>query len=181
MIFEAVYTLQRTYRLPEAAIRAALLPLLELPGIVLPGKRRHRRVFDLYITLNISFADAYHAVLMQQLKLTDVVSFDREFDRVPGSPVASHKPAGCAPLSGLITVVATSGAVTRACQTAAPARHPGRRGKRWGAEQRWTRPARHRPIRSRPRAPLRPRTYVHPFMERANHHEQPQPPSGGWQ
>ena len=84
VIFEAVYTLQRTYKQPKAAIRDALLPLIELPGIILPGKRRYRRVFALYVNRNISFADAYHAVLMQQLKITEVVSFDAEFDRVPG-------------------------------------------------------------------------------------------------
>ena len=84
VVFEIVYSLQRTYKQPTAAIRDALLPLLELPGIHLPGKRRFRKVFDLYINLNISFADAYHAVLMQQLKLTEIVSFDSEFDRVPG-------------------------------------------------------------------------------------------------
>lgn len=84
VVFEVVFTLQRTYRQPKDAIRAALLPLLELPGIVLPGKRRYRRVFDLYLTLNISFADAYHAVVMRQLKLTEVVSYDADFDRVAG-------------------------------------------------------------------------------------------------
>ncbi len=84
VIFETVFTLQRTYRQPKQAIRDAVLPLIELPGIILPAKRRFRRVFDLYVNLNISFADAYHAVLMEKLKLTEVVSFDREFDRVPG-------------------------------------------------------------------------------------------------
>ncbi len=83
VIFEVVFTLQRTYKQPKAAIRDALLPLLELQGIILPGKRRYRRVFDLYVRLNISFADASHAVLMSQLKITDVMSFDAEFDRVP--------------------------------------------------------------------------------------------------
>jgi hypothetical protein len=37
VIFETVFTLQRVYR--QAAIGDALLPLLELPGIMLPGKR----------------------------------------------------------------------------------------------------------------------------------------------
>ncbi len=39
-------------------------------------------MFDIYIRLNTSFADAYHVVLMNQLKLTEVVSFDTEFERV---------------------------------------------------------------------------------------------------
>lgn len=82
VIFEVVFTLQRQYKRPKPRIREAILPLLELSGIILPGKRRFRRVFDLYIDLNLSFADAYHTVLMEQLKLTEVVSFDPHFDRV---------------------------------------------------------------------------------------------------
>jgi hypothetical protein len=39
VIFETVFTLQRVHRQKEAAIGGALLPLLELPGIMLPGKR----------------------------------------------------------------------------------------------------------------------------------------------
>jgi predicted nucleic acid-binding protein len=84
VIFEIVFTLERSYKRPKAAIRRALLPLLELPGLVLPGKRRFRKAFDLYVNLNISFADACHAVLMQQLGLDEIATFDAEFDRVPG-------------------------------------------------------------------------------------------------
>jgi predicted nucleic acid-binding protein len=84
IVFETVYVLQHSYQQPKAAIRDALLPLLELPGIVLPGKRRFRRVFDYYVDRNISFADAYHVVLMERLKMSEAVSFDREFDRIQG-------------------------------------------------------------------------------------------------
>ena len=84
VIFETVFTLQRQYGVPKADIRDNLLPLLELPGIVLPGKRRLRKVFDLYVDLNLPFADAYHVALMQRLGLRHIVSFDKEFYRVPG-------------------------------------------------------------------------------------------------
>lgn len=84
VVFETVFTLQRTYKVPKANIAAALLPLINLPGIVLPNKRRFRTAFDLYVTLNLPFADAYHAALMQSLKLTEIMTFDREFNRVPG-------------------------------------------------------------------------------------------------
>ena len=82
VIFEAVFTLQRSYGLPRTEIRDALLPLIELPGIVLPGKRRFRRAFDLYVDLNIPFADAYHAALMESLKASEIVTFDADFDRI---------------------------------------------------------------------------------------------------
>jgi predicted nucleic acid-binding protein len=82
VIFETVFTLERVYKQSKAAIRDAFLPLIELPGIVLPGKRRFRQVFGYYIDKNISFADAYHAVLTESLHLTHIVSFDRDFNRI---------------------------------------------------------------------------------------------------
>jgi predicted nucleic acid-binding protein len=84
VVFEMVFTLQRQYGVSKADIRDNLLPLLELPGIVLPGKRRLRKVFDLYVDLNLPFADAYHVALMQRLGLRHIISFDKEFSRVPG-------------------------------------------------------------------------------------------------
>lgn len=84
VIFEAVFTLERQYRRSKAEIREVLLPLIDLPGVILVGKRRLRKAFDVYIDLNLSFADAYHAVLMQQFKLDRIVTFDKGFDRVAG-------------------------------------------------------------------------------------------------
>jgi uncharacterized protein len=84
VIFETVFTLQKVYRRTKAAIRETLLPLLELSGIVLPQKRRYRKVFSLYVDSNLPFADAYHAVLMEQLNLTEIVSFDTDFDKFKG-------------------------------------------------------------------------------------------------
>lgn len=84
VVFEAVYVLQRIYSVPRAQIRDKLLPLIDLPGVELPGKRRLHKVFDLYVDLTISFADAYHAVLMERLGTREIISYDRGFDRVPG-------------------------------------------------------------------------------------------------
>lgn len=83
VIFETVFTLERFYKQTKEAIRDAFLPLIELPSIELPGKRRFRQVFVYYIDKNISFADAYHAVLIESLRLTQIISFDRDFDRIP--------------------------------------------------------------------------------------------------
>ncbi len=84
VVFETVFTLERRYRASRREIRDAVLPLIELPGVVLPGKRKLRRVFDLYASANLPFADAYHAVLMQDLGIGEIVSYDRDFDRLPG-------------------------------------------------------------------------------------------------
>jgi predicted nucleic acid-binding protein len=82
VIFETVFTLERTYKQSKEAIRDAFLPLIELPGIELPGKKRFRKVFTYYIEKNISFADAYHAVLIESLRLRQIISFDRDFNRI---------------------------------------------------------------------------------------------------
>lgn len=84
VIFEAVFTLERTYKQSKRHIRGILLPLIELPDILLPGKDRIRRVFDLYVDHNISFADALHASAMVDLGLNEIITFDTDFDRVAG-------------------------------------------------------------------------------------------------
>ena len=84
VIFEVVFTLERTYGYSKAKIREGLLPLISLPGIMLPGKRRIKQALDLYVNLNLPFADAYYAVQMEKLKINEIVSFDRHFDRIPG-------------------------------------------------------------------------------------------------
>lgn len=84
VVFETVFVLERHYGQAKSRIRDVLLPLLELAGIALPGKRRLRKVFDLYVDLNLPFADAYHAVVMEHLRVTEIATFDAHFDRVPG-------------------------------------------------------------------------------------------------
>lgn len=85
VVFEAACTLDRYYKRLRGDIRDVLLPLLELPGIVLPGKRRYRKVFDIYVERRVSFADAYHVVLAEHQKVDQIVSIDRGLDWVPGA------------------------------------------------------------------------------------------------
>jgi predicted nucleic acid-binding protein len=84
VIFEVVFTMERSYGLTKSEIRDALLPLIELPGITLPGKRLLSDTLDLYVERNLPFADASHAVLMLHEGIADIFSFDRHFERVPG-------------------------------------------------------------------------------------------------
>lgn len=84
VVFEVVFTLQRQFKVTRDTIRALIVPLIELPGIILPGKRRMLEVFDRYVESGLSFADAYHVVLMQHLAVSRIVTFDTDFDRIPG-------------------------------------------------------------------------------------------------
>jgi predicted nucleic acid-binding protein len=85
VLFEAAFTLERFYKVPRAEVRSALLDLIQLPGLVLAGKRAYREVFDLWVAQpRLSFADCYHAALVQRRGLGAIISFDQGFDRVAG-------------------------------------------------------------------------------------------------
>ena len=84
VVFEVVFILERHYHRLKAEIRDAVMDLIDLPNVVLTSKRYLHEVFDLYVDRNLPFADAYHVVQMRRLGLTEIVSFDREYDRVPG-------------------------------------------------------------------------------------------------
>jgi predicted nucleic acid-binding protein len=84
VVFESVFTLNRSYKMSKPAVRDAMRMLLSLRGISLPDKATVLEALDLFADRNMSFGDAYHAALMQRLGLTEVYSFDGDFDRVPG-------------------------------------------------------------------------------------------------
>lgn len=85
-IAEVVYILQspRQYGLSRQRIRSLLEPLLRLRGLRLPQKSLYTRVFDLYCQHNVSFADAYNAAYMDSRGITEVYSYDTDFDRIEG-------------------------------------------------------------------------------------------------
>ena len=84
VVLETVFTLERTYKRSKSDIAAALAPLIGLPGILLAGKRNFQMAFDLYARLRLPFADAYYAALMQQRGIQEIISFDKDFERIPG-------------------------------------------------------------------------------------------------
>ncbi len=84
VMFETVFTLQSFYHVPRAVIRQSLEPILTLRSVRLRGKRRFRRTFGLYVSMRrLSFADCYHVAYMESQALTELLSFDQGFDRIP--------------------------------------------------------------------------------------------------
>jgi predicted nucleic acid-binding protein len=58
--------------------------VLSLPGVQLSGKGLCLQALELYAGHNISFADAYTAAYMHSLKLSEIYSWDTDFDRLAG-------------------------------------------------------------------------------------------------
>jgi len=85
VIFEAAYTLEKTYHMPRETIRQALQGFVELPAVVLPAKSIFAGVFSLYVANpGLSIADCYHAELAKRLTGGFIFSFDRRLGTVNG-------------------------------------------------------------------------------------------------
>ena len=84
VLFETIFILHRTYKKPRIIIRDVINGLMNLAAVSVSGTRTFRRALDIFVELNISFADAYYVALMEQRGVKEIVSFDRDFDRVPG-------------------------------------------------------------------------------------------------
>ena len=86
VIAEVVYILssKQLYHLSREKIRSLLYPLLSLPGLKLPRRKVYLRALDLYATYSIDFEDALIVAQMERQGITDLYSYDRDFERVPG-------------------------------------------------------------------------------------------------
>lgn len=83
---EVVYVLSspRRHHLPRADIAAYLAGIIALPGVSIAHKGMYLRALDLYTAFNVDFEDALIAAHMERTGVKTIVSFDREFDRIPG-------------------------------------------------------------------------------------------------
>lgn len=87
MVFaEIVFVLsnKHTYDVPRERLRDVLLPIINLPGLKLPGKRMYQRIFELYTSLPIDYVDAFHIALAENQDVHEIYSYDAHFDKVEG-------------------------------------------------------------------------------------------------
>ena len=86
VIAEVVFILQspRNYGLARERVRSLVEPVVWLRGLRLPNKRLYDRVFDLYCATRMSFIDAYNVALMESNGVSEIYSYDTDFDRVEG-------------------------------------------------------------------------------------------------
>lgn len=84
VIFETVFLLAKSYKLPRADVRAKITAVFSLQGLHLAEKSLCLQALDYFVNQNISYADAYNAAWMQQESVSEIYSWDREFDRITG-------------------------------------------------------------------------------------------------
>lgn len=86
VIAEVVYVLSSSqlYHLSRSRIRDLLYPLLSLPGLKLAHRRTYLRALDIYAGYPLDFEDALMAAQMERQGVTELYSYDREYDQVAG-------------------------------------------------------------------------------------------------
>jgi predicted nucleic acid-binding protein len=85
IIAEVVYVLQskQLYALAAEEIRVRLYPVLSIPGLKLPFRRMYLSALDLYARYHLDFEDALAIAQMERQNITEVYTYDREYDRMP--------------------------------------------------------------------------------------------------
>lgn len=81
---EIGWVLDRLYRYPKPMIVIALRRLLQTAGIEMLEHEVWQETVDLYERHAFSLIDAYHAAFMNRRKIGTIVSYDTDFDQVPG-------------------------------------------------------------------------------------------------
>ncbi len=86
VFFEVIFTLARTYNVPRARIYGLVKPVLELRKLSLPGKPLLLETLDRFAMTSrkVSFVDLYVALDAQSRGITEIYSWDTDFDRIDG-------------------------------------------------------------------------------------------------
>jgi predicted nucleic acid-binding protein len=84
VLVETVFTLERSYGFDKETIRSGLLALLDATNVLLPTKGQWRRILDIYADRCLPLGDAQQLELMHRLGITEIISFDKDFDALPG-------------------------------------------------------------------------------------------------
>lgn len=87
VIAEVAYVLSSPalYRLANDEVAARLAPLIMLRGMRVPNKRSILRALDVYrANRALDFEDALSVAHMERQGISEIVSYDRDFDRVTG-------------------------------------------------------------------------------------------------
>jgi len=82
VVLEIIWTLQSFYKLKSWAIVEKIHQLLVLPGIKFSHREEILKALGLFSEKKVDFADAYNFVLAQKAKVTDFITFDKDFQKL---------------------------------------------------------------------------------------------------
>ncbi len=71
------------YNFPRTEIQERLVAVLTLKGMRLRAKGTYLRALEVYVTTNLDFVDALLVAQVEQTKDAVLVSFDRDYRKIP--------------------------------------------------------------------------------------------------
>lgn len=82
VLFECIFTLHKSYHKSPKEIAELLEPIFELRGLHIENREIFLQALDVFVSHNISFADAFNVAYMQVNDIKEIYSFDRDFDKI---------------------------------------------------------------------------------------------------
>lgn len=83
-IAETIWVLSKRYRMTKTALAQSFRRLLSTPNILTDDAPTLLEALTFYEENTVSFIDAYHIVFLPHRGITEIYSYDTDFDQVSG-------------------------------------------------------------------------------------------------
>jgi predicted nucleic-acid-binding protein len=83
VIAEIVWVLESVYGTPKEEIRDIIGKILNTPNMMIDNRDVIEEAINIYWLKNIDYVDAYNSILIKKQKIKTIVSYDKDFDRLP--------------------------------------------------------------------------------------------------
>jgi predicted nucleic acid-binding protein len=84
VLFELVFILHRTYKLPKDKVVELVSGVLEYRGLQVTGKDLWRAAFETWLTHPLDFTDAFNVAAMRAGGVREIYAWDRGYGHVSG-------------------------------------------------------------------------------------------------
>ena len=86
ILTECVFVLssKHLYHVTRVKVKAALDLILSLKGLKIQHKQTYRRALEIYAATKLDFPDALALAHMERERITEILSFDEDFDAITG-------------------------------------------------------------------------------------------------
>lgn len=81
---EILWILGSFYRQPKDKLISFLENILEIENLTITDQNLTKTMFLIYKSTNIDITDSYFGALMEQEKISEIFSFDRDFEKIKG-------------------------------------------------------------------------------------------------
>jgi len=84
ILADIIWILEKYYKQTREDIREWITAILSLQGLTFSDKEMALNALDIYVAKKIDWSDASAAIQMVQRDITEIYSFDKQFDRIDG-------------------------------------------------------------------------------------------------